>query len=163
MKQLRLLHFGYSDEERKSYIPIISQNILESMHILLSESEKRNLQPLPNNINLIRIIKGQDPYQCAHIDEYLAKAIMEVWKDPMIKEMWKIKSEFQIAYSASYFINRLETIMDPNYIPPDEDILKTRTKTSGIIEVSFLAREPTICICRCFWAKIRKKKMVKLL
>jgi len=138
MKQFRLLHFeAYSDEERKSYIPIINQNILESIHILLRESEKRNLQPLPQNINLIRIIQEIDPYQCPQIDEYLAKTIIEVWNDPMIREMWKMRSEFQIVQSASYFINRLETIMNPNYIPPNEDILKSRTKTNGIIEITF--------------------------
>ena len=43
----------------------------------------------------------------------------------------------QMVECAKYFLSRVETVMDPDYEPIDNDIVQARVKTEGIIEHEF--------------------------
>ena len=38
---------------------------------------------------------------------------------------------------AKYFLSRVESVMEPDYEPTDNDIVQARVKTEGIIEHEF--------------------------
>ena len=46
--------------------------------------------------------------------------------------------EYQLNDSASYYLNALDRISTPDYIPTVQDVLRTRVKTTGIVETRFL-------------------------
>jgi len=60
-----------------------------------------------------------------------------LWKDNKIQDLWKVKNEFQVIESAGIFLDRIDIISSPDFIPSDDDILLSRSKTTGIIEASF--------------------------
>ena len=39
--------------------------------------------------------------------------------------------------SAAYYLNALDRICSPHYVPTQQDVLRTRVKTTGIIETQF--------------------------
>jgi len=41
-----------------------------------------------------------------------------------------------VIYSTSY-LNALDRISSPHYIPTQQDVLRTRVKTTGIVETNF--------------------------
>lgn len=45
--------------------------------------------------------------------------------------------EYQLNDSAAYYLNSLDRISHPNYIPTQQDVLRTRVKTTGIVETHF--------------------------
>ena len=45
--------------------------------------------------------------------------------------------EYQLNDSAAYYLNSLDRISSPSYIPTEQDVLRTRVKTTGIIETQF--------------------------
>jgi len=45
--------------------------------------------------------------------------------------------EYQLNDSAAYYLNSLERISSPHYTPTQQDVLRTRVKTTGIIETQF--------------------------
>ena len=45
--------------------------------------------------------------------------------------------EYQLNDSASYYLNALDRISRPNYVPTQQDVLRTRVKTTGIVETNF--------------------------
>jgi guanine nucleotide-binding protein G(i) subunit alpha len=45
--------------------------------------------------------------------------------------------EYQLNDSAAYYLNALDRISAPNYVPTQQDVLRTRVKTTGIIETHF--------------------------
>lgn len=45
--------------------------------------------------------------------------------------------EYQLNDSAAYYLNTLDRISQPNYIPTQQDVLRTRVKTTGIVETHF--------------------------
>ena len=46
-------------------------------------------------------------------------------------------NEYQLNDSAGYFLDELNRIGDQNYLPTEQDVLRTRVKTTGIVETHF--------------------------
>ena len=78
-----------------------------------------------------------DQYFTGEITKEIAEDISSMWKDNGIKEAYARSSEFQLNDSASYYFENVKRLAEDNYIPNDQDILRSRAKTTGIVEVSF--------------------------
>lgn len=69
----------------------------------------------------------------------LADTLYKLWKLPSTKELinGEHRSEFYLMDSAKYFVDDLDRISMPNYIPNEHDIIRSRQKTSGIFDSIF--------------------------
>lgn len=52
-------------------------------------------------------------------------------------ELLKRRSEFYLMDSTPYFFKELDRVSQPDYIPTVDDVLRARTKTTGIYETRF--------------------------
>ena len=50
-------------------------------------------------------------------------------------------SEYQLNDSAKYFLDQIDTIGSPNFLPTTQDILRSRVKTTGIVEINFKVKD----------------------
>eukprot|EP00064_Thunnus_orientalis_P013699 superscaffoldBa00002273_g13739 len=64
-------------------------------------------------------------------------AIKSLWSDPGIQECYNRKREYQLSDSAKYYLNDLDRISDTAYLPTQQDVLRVRVPTTGIIEYPF--------------------------
>jgi GTPase SAR1 family protein len=79
-----------------------------------------------------------DPtYFTGSISKDMGREIASLWNDAGIKKAYERQSEFQLNDSAAYYFDALERIADDNYIPTEQDVLRSRAKTTGIIETEF--------------------------
>lgn len=62
---------------------------------------------------------------------------MNLWNAVEIQQVYRQSSKFQLLDSAKYFLSSVERIAEPNYVPTDQDILRSRIQTTGIVETSF--------------------------
>ena len=76
-------------------------------------------------------------FESSVLPKDVAIAIGNLWKDPAVKSAVARSREFQLNDSATYFFDSIERMLSPNYIPTDQDILRTRVKTTGITETKF--------------------------
>jgi len=60
-----------------------------------------------------------------------------LWADPGILKAFENRSKFQLTDSAKYFFDKLDTIATPGYIPSEQDVLRSRVRTTGIVENNF--------------------------
>uniref|UniRef100_A0A915LN62 Guanine nucleotide-binding protein G(O) subunit alpha n=1 Tax=Meloidogyne javanica TaxID=6303 RepID=A0A915LN62_MELJA len=67
--------------------------------------------------------------------EELHAAMKRLWTDSGVEECFSRSNEYQLNDSAKYFLDDLERLGQPNYEPTEQDILRTRVKTTGIVEV----------------------------
>ena len=74
------------------------------------------------------------------------QALKYLWSAPSIQEAYEKRNEFQLIDSASYFMNDLDRVCQPHFEPTDEDILRTRVKTTGIIKIEFEFRHLTVSL-----------------
>jgi len=67
----------------------------------------------------------------------IAKDMERLWKDSGVKEMYNKRSEYQLPDCAQYYLDEIKRISEEDYVPPDEDIIRSRVKTTGVIETKF--------------------------
>jgi GTPase SAR1 family protein len=134
-KQVKLIHLsGFTEEEKKSYRLIINQNIITSMQTLIEGAEKFSI-PLDSSLkSAVGLVQGGSDYK---LTSELAEAVKKLWVSDAIKKTWLRASELQIIESASFYFDRIDVISADTYIPDEQDILRSRVKTTGIMEIKF--------------------------
>merc|ERR1712087_618822 len=130
---------GYPESERKTFTPIIHNNIITSVKILgfqtkclsdaLSEKPSSEVQEL---IDHFLDLEGVES-----VDENRAKDITKIWKDAGIQAVYELRSQFQFPDSAAYFFSEINRIGEAGYIPTQQDVLRSRMRTTGIVENAF--------------------------
>lgn len=133
---------GYSEEERQGFVEIVNNNIFIGLKILIKQSEKLknngvleaaiapNLKDIVNNTMAIEYHSS--------IDVKLACLLKQLWIDPGISKTWQFRSSFYIPYDMEYFMGRIDAISAKDYVPTQEDIVRARVRTTGIVETSFV-------------------------
>ena len=102
------------------------------------------LQLAPQNDarrNIILSLPGQ--IETNYLPRDVADAIRGLWRDPGVKEAVRRSREFQLNDSAVYYFNMIDRMAATDYMPTDQDILRSRVKTTGITEATFKVGELT--------------------
>lgn len=127
---------GYPEEDRKNYEYIIYNNIIYSMHALITASQIPSVNTTPvqcqDSLTFVRNM-GQE----SAIDQKSVQHFKALWADPGIQETFENRAKFQLNDSAKYFFDRLDQIATPGYIPTEQDVLRSRVRTLGIVENAF--------------------------
>ncbi|KAJ8975877.1 hypothetical protein NQ317_015210 [Molorchus minor] len=126
IKQMKILHInGFTDQERQEKIPFIKQNIHESIYDIAYNMDK--IDP-PMEISTEETKKI-----CREYFDHVKIA----WADEGIQETYERSNEYQLIDSAAHFLNRIDEIRKPDYIPTTLDILFCRTMTISISKIEF--------------------------
>lgn len=72
------------------------------------------------------------------VEEKLGTLLKQLWQDPGVRTAYDHRSDFQLSDSAEYFFDKLDEIMQRGYIPNEQDVLRSRVRTTGIVENEFL-------------------------
>ena len=51
------------------------------------------------------------------------------------------RNEFQLNDSAQYFLSDVGRLCAPDYVPNDQDVLRSRVKTTGIVKIEFVVKK----------------------
>ena len=73
----------------------------------------------------------------ATVTPAVATCIAELWQHPHVQRAYGERNKFQLNDSAKFFFDKVHDIARPDYLPTVEDIVKTRVRTTGILEESY--------------------------
>ncbi|XP_022108705.1 guanine nucleotide-binding protein G(o) subunit alpha-like [Acanthaster planci] len=141
VKQMKIIHEeGFSDEDAKVYRPVVFSNTLQSMVSILRAMEKLEIayedpgreDDCKMVLDIVSKMLDSEPYSAP-----LKGALMRLWSDMGIQECFNRSREYQLNDSAQYFLDSLDRIGSDDYLPNEQDILRTRVKTTGIVETHF--------------------------
>jgi guanine nucleotide-binding protein G(i) subunit alpha len=90
----------------------------------------------------------------------VAEAIRSLWRDPAVHEAVRRAREFQLNDSAIYYFNAIDRMSQPTYQPTDQDILRSRVKTTGITETTFQVGELTYKLFDVGGQRSERKKWI---
>ncbi|KAJ8707032.1 hypothetical protein PYW08_011166 [Mythimna loreyi] len=144
IKQMKILHVqGFSASERAEKADHIRHNVHESIHDIVDgmDALKIPLQNPKNNKSKEYILKYGDNGPKEYTEEYFDHVRL-LWRDGGVRECFKRANEYQLIDSAEYFLDRIDLIEKPDYIPSDADILRCRQKTTGIQKIEFIVKVP---------------------
>ncbi|KAF8608983.1 G protein alpha-subunit [Ceratobasidium sp. AG-I] len=162
LKQMKLIHHGgYNNQERESYKEIIFSNTLQSMRAILEAMPALDIMLQPPNEQrraIVMSLPGQMENDSLPHD--VADALFSLWQDPGVREAVRRSREFQLNDSATYYFNSLERMSSPTYLPTDQDILRSRVKTTGITETNFRVGELTYKLFDVGGQRSERKKWI---
>ncbi|KAK0462408.1 heterotrimeric G-protein alpha subunit, GPA1-like protein [Desarmillaria tabescens] len=162
LKQMKLIHHGgYNDQERDSYKEIIFSNTIQSMRAILDAMPQLDLSLSPqNDARRATIVALPGQLETDVLPRDVADAIRSLWRDPGVREAVRRSREFQLNDSAVYYFNSLDRMAGPGYMPTDQDILRSRVKTTGITETTFKVGELTYKLFDVGGQRSERKKWI---
>lgn len=141
-KQMRIIHLsGFSQQEKDVFKRQIHNNIITQIQVLLKQCEKRGIELLPENRESAAEILDISLLGRVNYDTDTAQKVAACYKDPAIAQVMGFRKEFTLSDSAEYFLNDCEKYSAEDYVPKDEDVLRVRAKTTGIVETAFVIRK----------------------
>ncbi|KAJ6502277.1 G-protein alpha subunit [Mycena sanguinolenta] len=139
MKQMKILYQqGFTTDERLALRPTLHQNAVDSAHAIVRALRTCGLQDLldKSHRHLPEAILEAD--REAPLSEETADAIEALWRDPVVARLLdEHQTEFYLMDSAAYFLDAIRRLAQPGYTPTEEDVLRARTQSVGIIETRF--------------------------
>ncbi|XP_036186672.1 guanine nucleotide-binding protein subunit alpha-14 isoform X3 [Myotis myotis] len=139
IKQMRIIHgSGYSDEDRKGFTKLVYQNIFTAMQAMIRAMDTLRIQYLcEQNKENAQLIREVEVDRVSALSEDQVQAIKQLWLDPGIQECYDRRREYQLSDSAKYYLTDIDRIALPSYVPTQQDVLRVRVPTTGIIEYPF--------------------------
>ena len=141
-------------QDKQEAIQPIRQNIIEGMITLLDKSKQLqninkfnniNLDININDINIYNKLKYIMKFQDEQFDKDSNKTKEEIkkvgeyvkyfWELNEIKNTYKLRSYFSFSDNIDYFFNKCNEVFESNYIPNQEDVLKSRARTTGVLTI----------------------------
>ncbi|WVR07406.1 hypothetical protein IAU60_004447 [Kwoniella sp. DSM 27419] len=139
LKQMRLIHNKpFEAVEIEDYRKLTFSNVVGGMRNIIDVMDELNLAVLTENRRFISLVDSEPPINSG--EPYPAKylpALKALWADPNVQECYRRGNEFALAENMSYFYEHLDRLFSPGYTPTSDDILRVRSKTTGITETRF--------------------------
>ncbi|RIA93916.1 guanine nucleotide binding protein, alpha subunit [Glomus cerebriforme] len=140
LKQMKLIHAsGFSSVEKETYRSIVFSNIVQSMCLVLEAMDYFKM-PLGDSNNMQYLLLFNDPPSINKGQpfpiQYLTP-LKKLWADSGIQKCYEKGHQYALHDNMSYFYESLDRIFLQTYIPTDQDILRCRMKTTGIVETVF--------------------------
>ncbi|KAI9271313.1 G-alpha protein [Sporodiniella umbellata] len=139
LKQMKLIHDGgYTPEERENFKEVIFSNTMQSMIVTLEAMESLGIEFRNPDNDLHRKLVLDAPPQTDYLGHELVDAIASLWEDPGVQDCVSRANEFQLNDSAKYYFDSILRIGQSGYMPSDQDVLRSRVKSTGITETTFV-------------------------
>ncbi|XP_017797972.1 PREDICTED: guanine nucleotide-binding protein G(q) subunit alpha isoform X1 [Habropoda laboriosa] len=139
IKQMRIIHgSGYSDDDKRGFIKLVYQNIFMAMQSMIRAMDLLRIEyQVSSNIEKAELVRSVDFETVTTFESPYVEAIKDLWADGGIQECYDRRREYQLTDSAKYYLSDLERIEKPDFLPTEQDILRARAPTTGIIEYPF--------------------------
>jgi len=135
-KQMRIIHeIEFTDEEKEYYKSIIFDNTYSCMKTILTggrnlsiDLKNQKLKPVAESI-----VEGKYEWNGV-LTLQIAADLSSLWSDKGLQEMYNSRSSYQLPDCAEYYLRDIERLAQQDYIPGEQDILRSRVATTGVIE-----------------------------
>ena len=153
LKQLHIIHTStFNNDEKRSQIVDIKQNIGEAVWSILSNMDELNYRLASDDLSRLKkyaldnvhLLKLQSQTSSRYQEEsgvQLWNAIERLWKCQEVKQCAKKGNLFNLIDNAEYFLDRVGLIRRADYLPSEQDILRCRSVTTGVMETYFTLKK----------------------
>ncbi|CEQ40881.1 SPOSA6832_02536, partial [Sporobolomyces salmonicolor] len=88
------------------------------------------------------------------------RAVEALWNEAATKEVVAKSFRFQLNDSATYFFDALARLGQADYLPTDQDILRTRVRSTGIVEETFIVNGTRLIVLDVGGQRSERKKWI---
>jgi guanine nucleotide-binding protein G(i) subunit alpha len=134
VKQMKVLYqHGYTQNECAEFRDLILSNMLVAMQTIVMSCNALSIKiddPEVATLAVSTILPQADVVA-------FGNWIRKLWADPSIQACFRRHSEYQLSDSAPYYFAEVDRICTPEYIPCEQDILRSRVRTTHVVEIKF--------------------------
>ncbi|XP_072306204.1 guanine nucleotide-binding protein G(i) subunit alpha [Eucyclogobius newberryi] len=144
VKQMKIIHEdGYSEEECKQYKVVVYSNTIQSIMAIIRAMGRLKIDfGDPSRADDARqLFTLASSAEEGVMSAELSRVIRRLWTDEGVQACFDRSREYQLNDSAAYYLNDLERICEAGYVPTQQDVLRTRVKTTGIVETHFTFKD----------------------
>ncbi|KAB5583960.1 hypothetical protein PDJAM_G00105000 [Pangasius djambal] len=145
VKQMKIIHEdGYSEDECKQYRAVVYSNTIQSIMAIIKAMSNLKIDygdPARTDDARQLFALSAAAEEQGILPDDLANVIRRLWADSGVQGCFSRSREYQLNDSAAYYLNDLERIARADYIPTQQDVLRTRVKTTGIVETHFTFKD----------------------
>jgi len=128
---------GYSESERKAFQSIVWSNTIISIKALLAAFQKLEIEK-PEEVVDAEVTIEAATEENEDLNPELATIIKTVWDNPATQQVFNRRNEYQLNDSADYYFDALDRIAVSTYVPSTNDVLRSRVRTTGIVQSDFM-------------------------
>jgi len=140
LKQMTLIHGpGYSQAEKDAFKEIIFSNVVQSMRVILEAMQNMGipLEKSENDAHRNVIMELPSQIEAEDLPAEVTAAIKCLWQDTGVLACFDRSREYQLNDSAKYYFEAMDRVGVKGYSPTEQDVLRSRVKTTGITETTF--------------------------
>jgi len=135
-KQMKVINKnGYSEKERKEFTGIVYSNVISSMKSLMDAYDKLEVD-MPPDLTALND-KFNEAAESEKLDPGMGVDLLTMWNHESCKAMFMRRNEFQLNDSTQYYFGDIERLCSDGYIPTEQDVLRSRVRTTGIVQSDF--------------------------
>jgi len=137
IRQMQIIHDGgFSDDELASFKPDVYRNLTDAMSVLVEQVSSLGLALSAERLEDTRTFGDTSIGMTCRL-----AAVSRLWSEDSIQECYRRRAEYSthnpINVSARYFLDHVDRIAMPNYLPTTEDVIRMRRGTEGVINYEF--------------------------
>jgi guanine nucleotide-binding protein subunit alpha len=133
----RIYGAGFDDQFRTNYKSVLFNNALSTMQNLLENYKKFEYSISPESIKSEEILLEAKMISDNEKPK-VAQLISQLGNEFGIKNtLKKHRNELQLEDCSEFYVNNVQRFADQGYIPSDDDIVKCRVRTTGIVHEKF--------------------------
>ena len=123
-----------------NFTPVIYSNVTVSMWLVVNAMDKLGI-PFADPVNQDHAQTIKSLYtsntSLSTLPQEAVVAFKSLWADGGFQECFRRGYEYQLNDSAPYYFENLPRLLAPGYVPNEQDVLRSRVVTTGIIETAF--------------------------
>ena len=134
-KQMQLLYgTGFAQEDLVEMIPVIHSGMIATVKTLLEGVDQFGLRgtfsaPQVDAAEAFKMI-DEDSLIAASDKEHMKT----LWASTTVQAAWDRRAQLQVIEANGAYLDKIDEIVDPGYVPSIKDYLHTRVRTTGIVE-----------------------------
>ncbi|EFX01247.1 g-protein alpha subunit [Grosmannia clavigera kw1407] len=140
LKQMKLIYSqGFSNNEKLEWKPVIFANIVQSFRVIADAMQEMDVdfEHKENESNMALVLRELEVSASDPLPTDYLEPIKELWVDAGVRHAITKGNEFALHDNLEYFCSDLDRLWDPSYVPNDQDLLRSRLRTTGITETVF--------------------------
>ncbi|KAG8976449.1 hypothetical protein FRC05_003692 [Tulasnella sp. 425] len=139
LKQMRLIHnVHFSAQEIEGYRQLVFSNVILGLKALLDAMDEFDIEGSEENKDYLPLfdsftnLKDGEPFP----PQYLTPCA-KLWEDPAVQNAYMRGNEVALPENLAYYFADLPRLWKTDYRPTEQDIIRSRAKTTGITETVF--------------------------
>ncbi|KJE94887.1 guanine nucleotide-binding protein G(I) [Capsaspora owczarzaki ATCC 30864] len=143
VKQMRIIHSdNFNEGELFDFKKTVRENSVEAIKLILEQMTKLNIEfGAPDTTQAVTQL-GQLPTVISDaMVESAAGVMAKIWADSGVQAAYARRNEYYMLDSGPYFLESIGRIFDITYMPTQQDIVRTRVRTTGMVETKFKYRD----------------------